>query len=59
MSIIVIMMLTTIKKVFRRLEEERLSQLQAMAALYLQVIEFVIMITIITIILIKINIITR
>ena len=30
-------------KVFRRLEEERLSQLQAMAALYLQVIEFMMM----------------
>ena len=43
--IIIIIMLTTIKKVFRRLEEERLSQLQAMAALYLQVVEFVIMIT--------------
>ena len=40
------------QKVFRRLEEERLGQLQAMAALYLQVINvivFIIMIVIFTI----------
>ena len=44
------MMLMMIKKVFRRLEDERLTQLQAMAALYLQVIAFMMMMMVMLII---------